>query len=96
MRVILPLLKPILATVAILSFNSSWNDYLMPNIFTLTNPMQRTLIVGLMALKSSGESASAWNLMLAGATIALIPILVVFAFLNKYFVKGIANGAVKG
>ncbi len=96
LRVILPLLKPILATVAILSFNSSWNDYLMPNIFTLTNPMQRTLIVGLMALKSSGESASAWNLMLAGATIALIPILVVFAFLNKYFVKGIANGAVKG
>lgn len=92
LRVILPLL----ATVAILSFNSSWNDYLMPNIFTLTNPMQRTLIVGLMALKSSGESASAWNLMLAGATIALIPILVVFAFLNKYFVKGIANGAVKG
>lgn len=96
LRVILPLLKPILATVAILSFNSSWNDYLMPNIFTLTNPIQRTLIVGLMALKSSGESASAWNLMLAGATIALIPILVVFAFLNKYFVKGIANGAVKG
>ncbi len=96
LRVILPLLKPILATVAILSFNSSWNDYLMPNIFTLTNPMQRTLIVGLMALKSSGESASAWNLMLAGATIALIPILVVFAFLNKYFVKGISNGAVKG
>ena len=96
LRVILPLLKPILATVAILSFNSSWNDYLLPNIFTLTNPMQRTLIVGLMALKSSGESASAWNLMLAGATIALIPILVVFAFLNKYFVKGIANGAVKG
>lgn len=95
-RIILPLLKPILATVAILTFNSSWNDYLMPNIFTLTTPNQRTLIVGLMALKSSGESASSWNLMLAGASIAMLPVLVAFAFCNKYFVKGIAAGAVKG
>ena len=95
-RIILPMLKPILATVAILAFNSSWNDYLMPNIFTLTAPNQRTLIVGLMALKSSGESAASWNLMLAGATIAMMPVLVAFAFCNKYFVKGIASGAVKG
>lgn len=95
-RIILPMLKPILATIAILSFNSSWNEYLMPNIFTLTTPEQRTLIVGLMALKSSGESAASWNLMLAGASIAMLPVLVAFAFCNKYFVKGIAAGAVKG
>ena len=95
-RIILPMLKPILATIAILSFNSSWNDYLMPNIFTLTTPNQRTLIVGLMALKSSGASAASWNLMLAGAVIAMIPVLVMFAFCNKYFVKGISSGAVKG
>lgn len=95
-KIILPLMKPILATIAILSFNSSWNDYLMPNIFTLTDPSQRTLIVGLMALKSSGEAASSWNLMLAGATIALIPVLVAFSIGNKFFVKGLAAGAVKG
>lgn len=95
-KIILPMLKPILATVAILAFNNSWNDYLMPNIFTLTAPNQRTLIVGLMALKSSGESAASWNLMLAGATIAMLPVLIAFAFCNKYFVKGIAAGAVKG
>ena len=95
-RIILPLLKPILATIGILAFNSSWNEYLMPNIFTLTTPEQRTLIVGLMALKSSGISAASWNLMLAGATIAMIPVLAAFAFCNKYFVKGIAAGAVKG
>lgn len=95
-RIILPMLKPILATVAILAFNSSWNEYLMPNIFTLTAPNQRTLIVGLMALKSSGESAASWNLMLAGATLAMLPVLIAFAFCNKYFVKGIAAGAVKG
>ena len=95
-RIILPLLKPILATISIISFQGSWNEYLMPNIFTLTAPSQRTLIVGLMALKSTGESASSWNLMLAGATIAMLPVLVAFAIGNKYFVKGIAAGAVKG
>lgn len=95
-RIILPLLKPILATVGILSFNSSWNDYLMPTIFTLTDPSQRTLIVGLMTLKSTGESAAAWNLMLAGTVISLIPVLVAYAIGNKYFISGIAAGAVKG
>ena len=94
-RIILPLLKPILATIAIMAFQSSWNEYLMPNIFTITKPEQRTLIVGLMALKAT-EGATSWNLMLAGATISLMPILVAFAFANKYFVKGIAAGAIKG
>lgn len=95
-KIILPLMKPILATIAILSFNGSWNDYLLPNIFTLTIPAQRTLIVGLMALKTTGEAASSWNLMLAGASIAMMPVLVAFAFGNRYFVKGVAAGAVKG
>lgn len=94
--IILPMLKPIIATVGILAFQGSWNEYLMPTLFTLTRPEQRTLIVGVMALKSSGEAASSWNLMLAGTTVALIPVLVAYAFGNKYFVKGIADGAVKG
>ena len=49
-----------------------------------------------MALKNSGNAASNWNLMLAGATVALIPILIAYAFGNKYFVEGLASGAVKG
>ena len=94
--VILPMLKPIMATIGILAFQGSWNDYIMPTLFTLTRPEQRTLIVGVMALKSSGEAASSWNLMLAGSTVALIPVLVAYSIGNKYFVKGIASGAVKG
>lgn len=94
--IILPLLKPIMATIGILSFQSSWNDYLMPTLFTLTRPDQRTLIVGVTALKSSSAAASSWNLMLAGSTIALIPVLAAYAFANKYFVKGLSAGAVKG
>lgn len=94
--IIFPLLKPIIATIGILAFQGSWNEYLMPTLFTLTRPEQRTLIVGVMALKSSGEAASSWNLMLAGTTVALIPVLLAYAVGNKYFVKGIASGAVKG
>lgn len=95
-RIIAPLLKPILATVAILSFQSSWNEYLMPTIFTLANPSQRTLMVGVVALKSSGNSAASWNLMLAGSMVALVPVLVAYGFFNKYFVSGLTAGAVKG
>ncbi|HIT85073.1 MAG TPA: carbohydrate ABC transporter permease [Candidatus Ornithomonoglobus intestinigallinarum] len=95
-RVILPLLKPIMATIAVLTFNGSWNSYVMPAMFTLTNPEQQTLIVGIMALKNSGMGASQWNLMLAGTVIALVPVLVMFAVANKYFVSGLADGAVKG
>ena len=95
-KIIGPLLKPIIATISILAFNSSWNDYLMPTLFTISRPEQRPLIVGIMALKNSGNAASNWNLMLAGATVALIPILIAYAFGNKYFVEGLASGAVKG
>lgn len=91
-----PLLKPIIATISILTFKASWNEYLMPTIFTLTEPRQRTLMVGLMAMKNSGAAATSWNLMLAGSAMALIPVLIVYGICNKYFVKGLAAGAVKG
>ena len=95
-HIIAPLLKPILATISILAFNSSWNEYLMPTLFTLSNRQQRTLIVGIMSLKNSGQAAANWNLMLAGATVAMLPILIVYLFANRYFVEGLTAGALKG
>ncbi|MBC8596024.1 carbohydrate ABC transporter permease [Qingrenia yutianensis] len=95
-RIIAPLLKPILATVGILTFQNTWNEYLLPAIFTAGLPEQQPLIVGITSLRTSGEAASSWNLMLAGTTIAVIPVLFAYAFGNKYFVAGLANGAVKG
>ena len=95
-KIILPLLKPIMATVGILAFQASWNDYLMPTIFTISLPKQQTLIVGLMAMKNSSGAATSWNLMLAGSVIALLPVLAAYAIGNKYFVSGLAAGAVKG
>lgn len=95
-KIIFPLLKPTVATITILAFQGSWNDYIMPTVFTLTRPEQRTLIVGIMALKASGGAASSWHLMLAGTIISILPVLVVYILCNKYFVEGITAGAEKG
>ncbi len=92
----LPLLQPVLITIGILAFQGSWNETLMPTIFTMSRPEQRTLTAGLYALKNVGESASQWNLMMAGSVISMLPVLVVYMFANKHFVTGIASGAVKG
>ena len=95
-RIIFPLLQPVLATLAVLAFNGSWNSYIMPSIFTMTNPKQQTLIVGIMALKNSSESATAWNLLFAATTLAMLPVLIIFLIGNKFITEGIAAGAVKG
>ena len=95
-KIIAPLLKPIMATIGVLAFQASWNDYLMPMIFTLGAPHQRPLVVGLVALSKSGEAAASWNLVLAGTTISLIPVLVAYGFGNRFFISGLSAGAVKG
>lgn len=95
-KIILPLLKPIIATLALIYFQGSWNEYLMPMIFTQSQREQQTLIVGIVMLKNSGENAAAVNLMLAGTTLALIPVIFMYILCNKYFVSGLTGGAVKG
>lgn len=95
-RVIMPLLKPVMATLCILVFQGSWNNYLMPAIFTMTRPEQQTLIVGIMQLKNASGGAVSWNLMLAATTLAILPVLVVFFFFNKKITDNIISGAIKG
>ncbi|RJX40111.1 carbohydrate ABC transporter permease [Paenibacillus pinisoli] len=94
--IIFPLTKPLIATVGLLAFMNSWNDYLLPMVFTLGNPDKQPLVVGIVSMKSSGESVTSWDLMMAGTVMAVIPMLVVFISLNKYFVSGLTSGAVKG
>ncbi|MDE6974214.1 MAG: carbohydrate ABC transporter permease [Lachnospiraceae bacterium] len=95
-RVMLPVLKPILATVALLSFRGGWNEYILPLVFTMTNQAKRPLTVGVNMLKNAGDGAAAWNIMFAGATIAIIPILLIYICASKYFIEGLTAGAVKG
>ncbi len=95
-KIILPLLKPVVVTLALIYFQGSWNEYLMPMIFTQSLKSQQTLIVGIVMLKNSGENAASMNLMLAGTTLALIPVILMYIVCNKYFVSGLTGGAVKG
>lgn len=91
-----PLLKPMIATLAILGFKGAWNEYLLPMIFTMGNPQQAPLAVGLANLKNSGGAVTEWGVIFAGACYCMIPILIVYCAFNKYFVNGITAGAVKG
>lgn len=94
--IILPLLKPILATTGLLSFRAGWNEYIMPLVFTMSNEKMRPLTVGVTMLKNSGDGTAAWNLMFAGAAISIIPIVIIYLFTSKYFMSGMTSGAVKG
>lgn len=95
-RIILPVLKPVMATIALLSFRQGWNEYIMPLVFTMSNERMRPLTVGVNMLKSTGGGAADWNVMFAGATIAIVPMLIVYCCFSKYFMGGSTAGAVKG
>lgn len=91
-RVMLPLAWPITATVFILTFLFAWNVYLLPLVFTLSDPDLRTLAVGMTVFV--GEQSTDWSGLAAAAVISLIPAIAVFAVLQRRFVDSIA-GAVK-
>lgn len=95
-QIIAPLLKPVIATVALLSFRQGWNEYILPLVFTMSNPEMRPLTVGVNMLKNAGDGTAAWNIMFAGATIAIVPMLLIYCFFSRYFMGGMTTGAVKG
>lgn len=93
--IVLPLCKPILATVSLLTFRASWNEYLLPLILLISRRDLWPLTVGVVSLRDQGSGAAAWDLMMAGSVISLIPILVAYLFLNRFFISGITAGALK-
>jgi ABC-type glycerol-3-phosphate transport system permease component len=95
-KIILPLIKPIMAVVALFSFRHAWNDYITTLVMSISLPRLRTLTVAVVQLKYSANAAAEWHIMLAGASIAIVPILVVYALCHKQFIGGLTAGAVKG
>ena len=93
-HVVLPMSRPALGAVAIFSFMGAWNEYLWQLIVT-NRPEMYTLPVGVSKLVSSLTSFDL-GLAMAGATVAFVPMLVVFVLFQKYFVKGVSVGALKG
>lgn len=94
--VVFPLLRPIVTTVALLGFQSAWNNFQVPYVFTLGAEQMRTVVVGLYALRSSEEGGQAYDLMLAGAMLIIVPVVIVFIAFQKHFIRGLNEGALKG
>jgi multiple sugar transport system permease protein len=92
-RIAMPLVRPALAALCIFTFLGNWNAFLWPVIITEKMPM-RTVPVGLAFF--SGEAGSAWELIMAGASMATIPVLIVFLFFQRQIIKGIALTGLKG
>jgi multiple sugar transport system permease protein len=87
-RVILPLSRPALATIALFQFIATWNDFLGPLIY-LNDPKMYTVAYGLQQFVS--KNTSQWTFLMAGATLFTLPVIILFFFAQKTFIQGIAT-----
>lgn len=92
-RIMIPLSRPALATLALFTFMANWNSYLWPLIVTNSNDM-RTVQIGLRYFVGQ-EGASQWGLLMAAAVFVTLPVVVVYLFVQKQFVQGIAGTGIK-
>ncbi|SDR84120.1 carbohydrate ABC transporter permease [Microlunatus soli] len=92
-RIVLPLAKPALVTLTVLAFLANWNDFIWP-IFVLFSPERLTLAPGLATLQ--GAESTDYPVVMAGATIASIPVLILYVVLQRYIIEGVATSGIKG
>ena len=94
-KIMLPLSKPVIATLTVFAFMGIWNSYLWP-LFVARKPEFMTLPLGLATLQGSNQSLTEWNLVMAGAVVTVLPILVIYLFAQKWFVQGAVISGIKG
>ncbi|MEU4690510.1 carbohydrate ABC transporter permease [Actinoplanes sp. NPDC023714] len=92
LTVLLPLARPAIATLILLTFLTNWNDFLWP-IYTLFSPDKQTLPAGLSTLQSANSVR--YDLLMAGAMISAVPVLLLYAFTQRFIVEGIASAGMK-
>ena len=92
-QIVLPLLKPIMVTLAIFTFLTAWNDFMWP-LIALTGQEHYTLPLGLASL--AREHATDSELMMAGSVVTVIPVLALFLAMQRYYIEGLLLGSVKG
>lgn len=90
-KIVIPLLKPILATIAVLNALWTWNDYLLPYLI-----LGKPITIPLSQMYFYGQYNQQWHLIMAGFVVSTVPVVVFFLFMQKYIINGIAAGAVKG
>ena len=94
-RIILPLCKPVLATLGIFTFMGTWNEFLWPLIMINSIP-KKTLPLGLVMFQTRLAAETPWHLIMAAACFTVLPILVLFIIGQKYYVRGIVTTGMKG
>lgn len=92
--IVLPMAKPIVITFAMISIVNKWNDYLWPLVITRTDEM-RPITVGVRLLFDA-EGNNNWGVIMAGTSFVVIPLLIIYVFLQKYIIAGLTAGATKG
>lgn len=92
-NVVLPISKPALVTLGLLAFLGNWNDFIWP-IFVLFSPERLTLPAGLSTLQ--GTYNIDYPVVMAGATIASVPVLILYVFVQRYVIEGVATSGIKG
>src|SRR5688572_25067684 len=97
-HVVLPLARPALITLTILSFQGVWNEFLMPLIVVRASPNHWTLPFGLSTLGRGGAGGQSYDypVIMAGSILTIIPVAIVFIVFQRYFVRGVASTGVKG
>ena len=93
---ILPMSKPVLATVAIFAFQSTWDDFLGPLLYMGSNPDMRTMAVGLYQFKNAPGGETLIPYLMAVSVVMMIPVLIIFAVGQRYLVSGVTMGSLKG
>ncbi len=93
--VLLPLLLPGLGVAGLFAFRGAWNEFILPQVFTLNSPDLQTLTVGLAALRYGSSAATQTHLMMAGASLSMLPLLLLYAAANRTFMQ-VTAGSVKG
>ena len=90
-----PIFRRALATLAIISFIGSWNSYLWPMLVTNKLDM-KNVQTGMRYVIGTEDSGNSWNLLMADATVLILPVTALFVAMQRYFVQGIASSGVKG
>ncbi|HET7723466.1 MAG TPA: carbohydrate ABC transporter permease [Propionibacteriaceae bacterium] len=93
-QIVGPISTPTIATVTLVSIVNEWNDYIWPLIIT-SNDRFMTLPVGLTLLRNIEGDPRSYPIVMAGAVVVILPVLIVFTFLQRYIVAGLTAGAVK-
>lgn len=94
-QIMLPQIKPVLASFFIFAFNASWNDYIYP-LIVVNDDKMKTLSLGLAGFTSMREGLTNYPAMMAAAVMTLVPVIILFVFTQKYFIESAAASGLKG